>query len=275
MLLEEVEQEIDGLSIQNIDVPVDIRPLWYDTHDQGQNISPYSAVITHPNTDMEKVVFAGKRYQLIPNTELIKTVETLQDNGFSLVNAKNIDNKSFEVRMINPAKELQIGKELAYLQCSLHNSYDGSQSFRAIFGCYVQVCTNGAILGDKFAIKVKHIKRNDSNYFFKFDINEFVTETILGIDGAMDKMQNKEFNRTKDEVKTLAESFVKGIPMFPDKPNPVKMVLNDLYARNYDKYKNHEFALFMAVTDIAYNQKAGIGRSYQELFKQRTKLFFN
>ena len=119
--------------------------------------SDYQAVV---RTDTHEVMGVhGPGYRLVTNQEVFTAFDealhrsALNLNGMTC-NDQISHNGARAVRTyVFPEHSFRIGRhdDVVDLQLRVVNSYDGSTAFSAIVGAYRLVCTNGLIIGNKWA----------------------------------------------------------------------------------------------------------------------------
>jgi len=246
---------------------VEMKKIYYDDGGFYMN-TDYKGLIRE---DTGEVLYVGKEYSPIRNREIVEAMTPLFNDGFMLKDVRVYQDRKFQINLWNPDETLEINGQQAYLRATFGNSYDGSQSFVAALGAYIQVCSNGLTVGKGFALRKKHTGLSD--------LSSFMLESVHNRHKVIEKITSKDWdNHDQVKIMKLFDRITKGLPDGKDnKPNSVKVLLNQKFREEMQLYDNLEFALFMATTNLAtHGHLLGVSPSYQmELETQASNVFFN
>jgi hypothetical protein len=260
---------LDGTdALESICFPVSQKPLHYLIDRGGYHKTEYKGLV---RDDTGEILYVGKEYSPVANEEIVKAMEPLMNDGFELRDIRVYQDRRFQINLWNPNEKLDINEEEANLRVTFGNSYDGSLAFYTAIGAYIQVCGNGMIAGKGFSFRKKHTGISD--------LSSFMLECVSSRDKIINMLKAKQWqDLEKDKLLKLFDKITKNLPDGKDKkPNPVKVLLNKQFENEMSNYANSEFALFMAVTNIAtHGHQLGISPTYQmELESQSTVFFTN
>ena len=259
-LIETERREVKSSLVVNNDLdaicfPVVQRDMWY-TKDGEPIKTDYKALV---NPDTNQLLYIGNNYTPIYNEMIKTTVKSME--GFQISDIRSYDNKTFEINLINPDVVFPVGKQDANLRIKIVNSYDGSRAFQIQAGAFIQICSNGATIGEKIDFKRKHIGSSGDIYDKLFELN---TDKIFN--QVRNRLEQKNWNRNSDEeVKDIFKQLTKHMPDGLDgTPNKAKLLLQDKFDYESAQYEP-EFALYMAATNMAtFGHKYGLAWSYQK-----------
>ena len=129
---------------------VDLKELpLQQTLGQRSDSDPGHKVILRPDTG-EIIAVVRKSYRLIPNEDLIMQFYTeLRDRqipAFLDYSHSFVTNRQMRLQITIPELTFEDGDSEITLCIFLHNSYDGSEKVRIVFGATRIICTNGMVL---------------------------------------------------------------------------------------------------------------------------------
>ena len=131
---------------------VDLKELpLQQTLGQRSDSDPGHKVILRPDTG-EIIAVVRKSYRLITNEDLIMQFYTeLRDRqipAFLDYSHSYVTNRQMRLQITIPELTFEDGDSEITLCIFLHNSYDGSEKVRIVFGVTRLICTNGMVLTD-------------------------------------------------------------------------------------------------------------------------------
>lgn len=230
-------------------------PLCYHNQEGNLNVIDNNiAIVRTKNDGTDEILnLASSSYNLVQNSSIVEGLESLRQYGFEPHKVRNINNKKFMFEM-RREEDLYINNQPCLMRVQITNSYDGSTKLGLNFGVFIKVCSNGLIvnLNDaKLDLAYKHSSIVPS------DISNFVySKTIQAKDYLNYKLRNINFDNDPSDVE---RKFDKLKSMFykPQKQenNPVIDAVLNRTAHEMEALKeygvNEEFALFMAITNMA------------------------
>jgi len=248
--------------------PVEAKELLSDCGDEGYQYCGNYGIFTRGKFTADTIV--SGEYNLIPNKDIIERLEVFFNKGYGVERTTNYDDKEFSIHMIKD-ELISIGNFTeAKPQIKIVNSYDGTSSLRLEFGVYILVCGNGAYRGVKASISKKHI----GNWSFSewLESAEFEAKYMANLE----KFGYKTWENTGEAIMDMFKDLTKGIPATSKGGATVLQLINDKYEKELLRFGNEEFALFMAVTDIAtHGQDYGVAPSYQLALEDKIPATFN
>lgn len=221
------------------------------------------------------ILYAGKEYSIIKNHEIIEVLETL--DGFNVTRVRNFNNTKFQIdlenRSITSTIKVRDNEYDVHARVRINNSYDGSLAFGMQIGCYIQICSNGAILGDALNIKRKHVNLDIAH------IQEQIESGVLAISdvtlGKHISKLNKYWDTPDDKLESMFKGIIRGIPDPKNGLHPLKSQLMSQCTVENSKYHNGAFALFMAVTNMTtFPSQYNIAPSYLMQLERNTMEVF-
>lgn len=221
--------------------------------------------------DSNEVLYVGKEYEILQNediaTELLRFMES---TPYQVHNIRSINNRRFDVTLVNKEKSITIGNEPAYRTVVVTNSYDGSCAFSITFGVNIQVCGNGARVTKPLdGLSKKHTQNI-------LDFSKIAEKAII-LDEKVDR-----FNQTWNANGEISKSnFEKIASVFPKKTNgDIHDLAAELALKSHIHVTEHNyppnFALFMAATNMTtYPSNHGMSDAYSLRMEQKiTEVFF-
>jgi len=254
----------DNINFDIVDLPLIAK------HDGVELSTGQKAIV---RVDNGKILgIHSNSYNLIKNTDLADKLKPFSQQGYEIERLTNYEDKKFKIELVDRDKQMIVADHLVHPRIVVENSYDGSIPLKASAGYYVQVCSNGAIVGNKFYnINHKHNSKFVNN-FEMFD-SDYVFEMLenFSLKVWRPSLSNSEYD---DMIKEIC----KGIPKPTDKPSMTELLLNKQY---YDESRiikhQDEFAMFMAATNLStHGYKQGIPYSYMRIMdKNISEIFLN
>ena len=158
-----VNQAVNPANLKtNLYFPVESQPIQaYDdpTNSVIDGGDGFQAIV---RTDTQKILAVHKQdYHLVRNEDIYpKYEDALKRSRLDLTDMRVEDEIAFDggrsIRTYHfPAHQVEIGKagsnDMVDLQLRVLNSYDGAYAFKSIVGAYRLICSNGMVIGNKFA----------------------------------------------------------------------------------------------------------------------------
>ena len=130
--------------------PVQEKKVYFEGEDGSAILAPSYKAITRED-DGKLISVMSDTYKLVPNSEIIKPLmEQLAnlDNKWYIDDTHSfvIDNR-MRLQVTFPELTFNDGRSDIALSLFLHNSYDGSEGIRMMWGAIRFLCSNGMILG--------------------------------------------------------------------------------------------------------------------------------
>lgn len=249
---------MDNKNLESACFDVVSKDLYYFNDDANGIQRPVSTdriAIVKPNDDGGQVLYTPTNtYKLVHNKDIVAGLSTLTEWGFTPVKVRNINNKRFMFDMMYDS-ELTLNTQPCFIRVQVTNSYDGSTRLGLNFGVFIKVCSNGLIvnLNDaKLDLSYKHTSMLPNN------IADFVYEkTKISLDYLEYKVRHVKFDA---DDQTVVAKFEKLKNMFYQSKKGVNPVVETILSRTAHEMKvnyedgfvpNEEFALFMAITNMA------------------------
>lgn len=256
--------------IEKVVFPVEMKPLHF-IDDMGDQIeTAHKALVDTRNED---ILYVGTGYSPIKNETILEALIPILDSGFKFQDIRVTNRRRFEFNLVHREKTFTIHNEEAYLRLKITNSYDGSSALQAIFGAYIQICSNGATAGKASILKMVH-KGSAST-----DISHALASFTEGQTRVMELFQRKEWTvQEPEQLSRMLDTLTKDIPDLANRlPHPTKALINSKFIEEHEVYpQNPEFALFMAATDIAtHGHKIGVPYTYQQSVDAKIATVFN
>lgn len=157
----------------------------------------YKAIVRKDNGQLISIM--NDTYKIVPNSEVIKPLmeqlNTLDTSWFIDSSHSFVDSTRMRLQVTFPELIFHDGRSDVSLSLFLHNSYDGSEGVRMMFGAIRAICKNGMVFGEvlsKFygkhtmGLNVKNLKEQiDASY-----------EKIPVIKHRIEQLQNEKVNDT-------------------------------------------------------------------------------
>lgn len=120
----------------------------------GWRISAKNKAIINEDTGRLYGIFSNS-YRLVPHEqgilEVMKAVEKNPEYGDVEWTVKDYeDSKRIRACGVFNDIDYEVNKELIHPRVEYYNSYDGSWAERLMFGAFRVICSNGAVIGEKF-----------------------------------------------------------------------------------------------------------------------------
>jgi len=266
-------------TIESICFPVAKVPLYWNAGDGSQFVpsdvkeSGYSGIL---NVSTNEILYAGKEYKIVDNNVIAKAIRSIEVAGWVVASVRNLGDRKFYIDIRNPnmRAEMHVGERTFTVDARVRiiNSYDGSLAFGIQGGFWIQVCGNGATVGDIIAVKKKH-QGDDIESSIVDSIMSMTSERFLKAVSKVSDMFAKEM--TPEEVGELVKRLTQDIPDTKDGIHPVKLAVIERCKKEHAEYNNGPFAVFMAVTNITtYPQNYSVPPSYLLALERRTLEIF-
>ena len=130
--------------------PVQEKQVYFEVEDGSAVLAPAYKAITRED-DGKLISVMSDTYKLVPNAEIIKPLmEQLAnlDNKWYIDDSHSFVSKNrMRLQVTFPELTFNDGRSDIALSLFLHNSYDGSEGIRMLWGAIRFLCSNGMILG--------------------------------------------------------------------------------------------------------------------------------
>ena len=134
--------------------PVQEKQVYFEGEDGSAVLAPSYKAITRED-DGKLISVKSDTYKLVPNAEIVKP---LMEQLVNLDNKWYIDdthsfvaNNRMRLQVTFPELTFNDGRSDIALSLFIHNSYDGSEGIRMLWGAIRGICSNGMVFGKVLA----------------------------------------------------------------------------------------------------------------------------
>jgi len=110
----------------------------------------YKAIVRKDNGELISIM--NNTYKIVPNSEVIKPLmaqlHTLDTSWFIDSSHSFVDNERMRLQITFPELILHDGRSDVSLSLFLHNSYNGTEGVRMMWGAIRAICKNGMVFGE-------------------------------------------------------------------------------------------------------------------------------
>ena len=136
--------------LNNFLFPVGERAVFVDDDKTYKPTKHYKAIVREDNGKLVSIM--KDSYQLVPNSEVIKPLleqlHNLDTNWIIDPSHSFADDNRMRLQVTFPELTMNDGRSDIALSLFLHNSYDGSEGVRMIWGAIRAICSNGMVFGN-------------------------------------------------------------------------------------------------------------------------------
>ena len=136
--------------LSNFLFPVGERAVYIDDDKTYRPTKHYKAIVREDNGKLVSIM--KDSYQLVPNSEVIKPLleqlHNLDTNWIIDPSHSFADDNRMRLQVTFPELTMNDGRSDIALSLFLHNSYDGSEGVRMIWGAIRAICSNGMVFGN-------------------------------------------------------------------------------------------------------------------------------
>tara|TARA_Y100000310_G_scaffold71589_1_gene67472 strand:+ start:10562 stop:11431 length:870 start_codon:yes stop_codon:yes gene_type:complete len=215
-----------------------------DQDGRSFNSDGFQAVVNEDTGDT--IGIHGSSYKLTPNAEIFPAFdEALKTSSLDLTDLKVKDEISHDGgrtfrQYFFPAHMAAVkdSSDEIMLRLLVNTSYDGSSALKFQFGAFRMVCSNGMIVGTKFA---QAYGKNTLN----LKVNRIVTQLAAGIKGYLDETQQWIKWASNQITDAQATSVIQALPGINKK---LEEKLQLMWKDEKDELGATQWALFNALT---------------------------
>lgn len=269
----------ESTALDSLLFPVSSVPLYWNNNGINTVVpeeykeAGYTGVL---DVNRNVILYAGKDYSIIRNSEIIEALEPAFAQGYRLVRVRNFNNTKFQIDLENKdvTGAITVGDRTFDVtgRIRICNSYDGSLAFGMQMGFWIQVCSNGAIAGDMLAYKKKHSTGNGCVEHIESGIRLLTNDALSKSTSKLNKMWTIT---DPAQIQGMFKQLVDGIPDPKDGMHPVKVSLLNRITIENNTYQNDVFAMYMAVTNMTtFPSQYGLAPSYLQRLETNTAKVF-
>lgn len=143
--------------------PVEERRVYYKGSPM-ETTNDYKAIVRKDTNELISIM--RSTYQLVKNEEIIKPlIDQLSelDTSWKIDSSHSyVENRRMRLQVTFPELTFDDGRSDIALSLFLHNSYDGSEGIRMLWGAIRGICSNGMVFGKTLAkFYARHTKNVD------------------------------------------------------------------------------------------------------------------
>jgi hypothetical protein len=181
--------------------PIEERTVWYGMNhgtDDKRLSSNHRAIVRQDNDKLISIV--KPTYKIISNQFVIGTVmnelDKLDTSWKIDTSHSYVTDERMKLHITFPDILMNDGESDIALSCYIHNSYDGSEGVRMLWGAIRAICTNGMILGKVLG---KYYHRHTRNIMIG-NIRKQLSETVDKMPLIQRRMQEMIGNENIDGI---------------------------------------------------------------------------
>lgn len=215
--------------LNNFLFPVSERAVFVDDDKTYKPTKHYKAIVREDNGKLVSIM--KDTYQLVPNSEviipLLEQLHNLDTNWIIDPSHSFADDNRMRLQVTFPDLTMNDGRSDIALSLFLHNSYDGSEGVRMIWGAIRAICSNGMVFGNVLSkyyrkhtsgLEIKNLKSQLESTYEKIPVikhrieilqNTNVTKTIRrDVEDHLGKHVIKYVNEQEKQNKRAANLWV-------------------------------------------------------------------
>lgn len=202
--------------LSNFLFPVGKRAVYIDDEKTYRPTKNYQAIVREDNGKLVSIM--KDTYQLVPNSEvilpLLEQLHNLDTKWIIDPSHSFVDDNRCRLQVTFSDLVLNDGRSDIALSLFLHNSYDGSEGVRMLWGAIRGICSNGMVFGTVLGryyrkhtsrLEIKNLKSQLESTYVKIPVIKNRIEILQNSDVTKKMRREVEDHLGKHVIKYVAE----------------------------------------------------------------------